>query len=315
MSGYIIEKSGLQEGDMERINAFTRRKFAESEVYSFSLVLCDNEVDRDFDRFSLAALQQMQALFVGKTCIFDHERKSANQTARIFHTEIQTESRQTEWGEPYTKLVARAYLPITEKSKDMVTAIESGILKEVSVSCAVKSSRCSVCEKNTCSHRKGESYQGKLCHQIFEEITDAYECSFVAVPAQRAAGVTKQFAFEEVRNMQEILKQIQTGEAFLAEKETVQKLAAYVKELEEKAQWGEEYKADLSRQIMKYSALVQPEMPRAVLEKAIEQMSVQDLKTMAAAYGKMAEKILPIQPQLWRGANQPEKQQDNEFKI
>ena len=42
--------------DMEQIGRYTRRAYSPEEVYTFSLVLCDNEVDRDFERFSREAL-------------------------------------------------------------------------------------------------------------------------------------------------------------------------------------------------------------------------------------------------------------------
>lgn len=50
--------------------------------------LCDNEIDRDGERFSLEALEQLKALFVGKTGIFDHDPKGENQTARIYAAEL-----------------------------------------------------------------------------------------------------------------------------------------------------------------------------------------------------------------------------------
>ena len=43
--------------DMEQIGRYTRRAYSPEEVYTFSLVLCDNEVDRDFERFSREALE------------------------------------------------------------------------------------------------------------------------------------------------------------------------------------------------------------------------------------------------------------------
>ena len=48
----------------------------------------------------------------------------------------------------------------------------------------------------SCSHVKGKTYGGRLCHVVLDVITDAYEWSFVAVPAQVNAGVTKRFAEE-----------------------------------------------------------------------------------------------------------------------
>jgi hypothetical protein len=50
-----------------------------------------------------------------------------------------------------------------------------------------------------CGHRKGESYpmdgaEKKTCTAILDDPMDAYEFSFVAVPAQRKAGASKNSA-------------------------------------------------------------------------------------------------------------------------
>lgn len=88
--GLVIKALELPgEEDMREINRYTRRAYEPGEVYAFSLVLCDNEIDRDFERFSVESLERLRELFLGRTCIFDHERKSANQTARIYHTELE----------------------------------------------------------------------------------------------------------------------------------------------------------------------------------------------------------------------------------
>jgi hypothetical protein len=39
----------------------------------------------------------------------------------------------------------------------------------------------------------GKEYNGKIAHAVLDDITDAYGWSFVAVPAQVNAGVTKKF--------------------------------------------------------------------------------------------------------------------------
>lgn len=154
--GYVLKNAEDAGAEMEKINRYTRREYKPEEVYTFSLVLCDNEVDRDFERFSAAALEKLQELFLGKTCILDHERKSANQTARIYDTALeQIEGRTTQAGAPYVRLTARAYLPRTEKTAETIELIESGILKEVSVSCAVKRTVCGICGRESCSHQKG----------------------------------------------------------------------------------------------------------------------------------------------------------------
>ena len=51
MSGGYIEKS-LKADDKELSlgNQFTRRPFEADELYLFSVILCDNDVDRDFEK-------------------------------------------------------------------------------------------------------------------------------------------------------------------------------------------------------------------------------------------------------------------------
>ena len=76
MTGGYVEKSfAPAPADLEAIGAFTRRAFAPEELYVFSVVLCNNDVDRDHEKFTRRALEELGALFVGKTGIFDHSMK------------------------------------------------------------------------------------------------------------------------------------------------------------------------------------------------------------------------------------------------
>ena len=184
---------------LDKINNFTRRKLSEDEVYVFDLILCDNDIDRDCERFADNALEALKNKFIGKTGIFDHNATSANQNARIFDTALITdESRQAAYGAPYRYLKANAYMVRTDDNKNLIAEIDGGIKKEVSISCSAAKRICSICGCDTklspCSHVKGKNYSGKLCHTILDDITDAYEWSFVAVPAQVNAGVTKKFS-------------------------------------------------------------------------------------------------------------------------
>lgn len=184
---------------LEKLNKFTRREMSEDEVYIFDVILCDNDIDRDGERFSLNALKSLEKLFVGKTGIFDHNPKSAGQTARIFSAELVTDnSKTTAAGEPYTYLKGSAYMVRTDENLSLIREIDGGIKKEVSISCSAKSRKCSVCgadlNRKGCPHTAGKSYNGKIAHAVLDDITDAYEWSFVAVPAQVNAGVTKKFA-------------------------------------------------------------------------------------------------------------------------
>ena len=98
-------------------------------------------------------------------------------------------------GDEYCWLKAWAYLMRTEKNQELITEIEGGIKKEVSVGCSMGRSVCSVCgaENGACGHVKGQMYGEKLCFMELKDPKDAYEWSFVAVPAQPRAGVVKGF--------------------------------------------------------------------------------------------------------------------------
>ena len=188
--------------NLEKINQFTRRELQEEEVYQFDVILCDNEIDRDLERFSDQALKQMQKLFIGKTGIFDHNPKSNNQTARIFDTElVRSPDQKTKDGRPFISLKANAYMIRTDSNSDFIREIDAGIKKEVSVSCCAGKQICSVCgadrRESVCTHIPGNYYGEKLCCVILDDIRDAYEWSFVAVPAQVGAGVTKYFRSQE----------------------------------------------------------------------------------------------------------------------
>lgn len=180
---------------LEKINKFTRRPLREEEIYAFPVTLCDNDIDRDNERFSDEALLTLSKLFVGKTGIFDHNPTGDNQTARIYDAEVVIEpGKLTKDNRIYKYLKAEAYMVRTDKNADLIAEIDAGIKKEVSVSCSASKNICSVCgcdkRITQCEHHKGQDG----CHVILDGITDAYEWSFVAVPAQINAGVTKKYS-------------------------------------------------------------------------------------------------------------------------
>lgn len=156
-------------------------------VYTFAVRLCDNEVDRDGERFPRATLEELAELFVGKSGIFDHEWTAKGQAARIYRTEIVEEEGVCSQGEGRCYLKGYAYMLRGGENDALIAQIEGGIKKEVSVGCSVERCVCSICGEdiNTCAHKKGEVYGGKVCCAELVNAQDAYEWSFVAVPAQR----------------------------------------------------------------------------------------------------------------------------------
>lgn len=201
-----LEAQEVTAEDLKQINKFTLEPLEASDVFTFSAVLCDNELDRQYEQFSLKALHDLQKLFVGKTVIKDHYPSADNQVARIYATELAETGKFLASGEPYTQLKAHIYMVRTDSNKDLITEIKAGIKKEGSVGFRVASSICSICgtdnAKTYCRHWPGKTYDKEggptVCTFRLDGAKDAYEFSLVAVPAQRKAGVSKCYTGEQV---------------------------------------------------------------------------------------------------------------------
>lgn len=182
--------------ELKKINRFTLAALKAEDVFTFSVVLCDNELDRTYDHFTDKSLSDMQKLFVGKTVIKDHARSADNQIARIYDTEIIAPNGEAD---PYRQLKARCYMVRLDSNADLIREIEAGIKKEGSVSFRLKHYYCGICgadnAERLCLHWPGRKYNTdsgvKTCTFTIDGISDAYEFSLVAVPAQPAAGACK----------------------------------------------------------------------------------------------------------------------------
>lgn len=58
--GLVIKSNENLAEDIALINTYTRSDLTEDEVYTFSVVLCDNEVDRDYERFTVESLLNLK---------------------------------------------------------------------------------------------------------------------------------------------------------------------------------------------------------------------------------------------------------------
>lgn len=195
VSKYAIVK-GFEpaDTDMDLINRLTLRELKREEVFAFRVVACDDQVDRDNERFTVEALEKLAELFVGKPILMDHSWSAEKQSARIYAAQVEEQA-------GIHRLVLRAYMLRNEATADVIASIEGGILREVSVGCAMGKAICSICGTDKavghCVHRPGAEYEGKKCHVDLDDARDAYECSFVAVPAQKDAGVVKRYGGED----------------------------------------------------------------------------------------------------------------------
>lgn len=312
-------QSAVTDEDLALINGYTRRKLSKDEVYVFSVALCDNDIDRDGERFTVESLFALEKLFVGKTGIFDHNPTAKNQTARIFYCSVEAiNGKKTETGDDYFVLKAKAYLPVSEKNSDIILAIDSGIVKEVSVGCAVEEVLCSICGEKTdiCSHKKGEIYGSKICCGELVNPYDAYEWSFVAVPSQKQAGVTKSlYSKGKEPDMESIFKKLEAGEtAELTSKES-EKLLSYIEGLKQSAKDGVFYRDSLTSDVVRLSAAVQPDISRETMEDVAKTMTVAQLKEFKTAFEKKKNETFAAVPQLYSEKNKNKTVSNGQFKI
>ena len=262
---------------LEAINALAKAELTAEQVYVFSLRLCDDQVDRDFERFDTEALAGLAKLFIGKTGILDHQWSAGNQVARIFETEVVREERVS-----YIK--AWAYIRRGGRAEALIADIEAGILKEVSVGCAMGMAVCSVCgsEYGSCGHRKGEHYDGQLCCAILREPMDAYEFSFVAVPAQRDAGVLK--AMGQGKTLKEL------AEEFGAQGE--------YRVMFKEAQLGRQYAKALQDDVVRLCLSLELGVAEPVLRSVFGNAAGEDLLAVKAALENRLAESMPMMCQL-----------------
>lgn len=289
--------------ELDLINKLTRTPLKKEQVYTFAVTLCDNEVDRDYERFSLDSLTALEKLFVGKTGISDHSMRSKDQAARIFRTYTVTDAAKlTSCGEKYTALKADAYMVRTDSNSDLIKEIEGGIKKEVSIGCAAGKLVCSICGKNMkaheCSHIKGRAYKGKICHGILSDISDAYEWSFVAVPAQRNAGVTKSFKPKEGPSLNtiDIIKSM--SEETLVTPSQAKEICDYISALEKAAGEVAVYKQHLIDDISRCALIIMPKVDTKQFTLNCEGMDISSLKKFRDDLEKQARTVLPPALQL-----------------
>ena len=185
--------------ELDLINRHTIKPLTTDDVYMFKVILCDNDVDRVYDKMTDKFLEEYAEKSKGLTGLKDHDWESDNQLARLYDTEVvEDEEELNVLGEPRKYVLGKAYT--LTKYQDYIDKINAGLLKESSVSFDSIGDTCSICGEHTVKgaddiavcpngHIMGETYDGKLCYNVLNELKDSYEWSLVAVPCQRNSGI------------------------------------------------------------------------------------------------------------------------------
>ena len=271
---------------LDAINAQAKAQLTEDQVYVFSVKLCDDQVDRDGERFDTGALPELARLFIGKTGIVDHRWSADKQIARIFETQVI----QDENGS-YIK--AWAYIRRGGDNDEIIADIEAGIKKEVSVGCAMGRAVCSICgsDYGTCGHQKGQNYDGQVCCAILKEPMDAYEFSFVAVPAQRSAGVMKALG-----GSRKCLKELADEFGFQSE----------YRSLFKQAQLGLQYRKELEDSVVRLGLSLELGVTEPVLRSIAQTAGAEDLMALKNGLQQRLDEMLPMTTQLMGLRREPD---------
>ena len=130
---------------------------------------------------------------------------------------------------------------------------------------------CSICgaESGTCTHVRGQTYDGKLCFAELKDPTDAYEWSFVAVPAQRNAGVVKHFGPERDE----------------------------LSQLRRQAEMGQRYLQALRREVVRLAMLADDDLDGTIFSKAAQRLEEPELLELKRVYEARTARRFGAEPQ------------------
>jgi hypothetical protein len=193
--------SGVSEidGALELINKHTIEPLNANDVFLFKVILCDNDIDRAYEKMSNEFLDAFASKSIGLTGLKDHDWESDNQLSRLYDVEVVVdETVTTKLGEPRKYVLGKAYT--LRRFTDYIEKINAGLLKEVSVSFKSVNDTCSICggkmvkgkgDIPVCEnkHVGGQTYDNKLCYSNLTELEEVYEWSLVAVPCQQNSGI------------------------------------------------------------------------------------------------------------------------------
>ena len=176
--------------DMAKVNKFTVAPLTEADVRIYSALLIDDQVTRnsthypaDFQK-NILSLPAGEGNFVGAPILFgddkDHKEAAACQVGRIFDAWQVTDAKG------HIGVMARFYVP-KESHQELIGKIDSGVLKEVSISTKVELPICSICHQDirTCGHTMGK----EGCHVTMTGKGFCAEVSLVAVPGSSQAKI------------------------------------------------------------------------------------------------------------------------------
>lgn len=298
--------------DLALIQQYARRELKAEDVYCGAMHACNTKLDRAGERFTKAYLQRFAETIVGKPTLEGHDT-TKKPNGRIYKAEVLPE------GDGWflkTYYYVRADSPL-------VTDIELGIAKDVSI--GYNASR-RVCDldgkewhpfrsgKDYCEHWPLEEYDGQPCTLTYCDTAvtkaEAMEMSWVWVGCQRGAeAIAKSTDGREVAFLKDLIQRLHgtspsgTGETQVKTLEEVQnelleakaahekdrgEHAKQLQELKAQAEEGTAYRTFLRTEIARFAGLLKEDGIWASWA-ANEKASVEALMPVYEALGKRVD--------------------------
>ena len=152
-----------------------------------------------------------------------------------------------------------------------------------------------------CGHIKGHEYDGKLCWGELTGLTDVYEWSFVAVPAQPEAGVLQKSKAAGVLR-----------KALAGQDQPIEAL----EQLEREAGLGRRYLERLRKEVARLGGLAWTGLDAAALRPMVDRLEEPQLLELKKAYQARVAQRFPVEVQLtYRGERLDDARQDGAFLI
>lgn len=191
-------KESVTNEDVAKINKIVTNPLNNNDIFVFKARLCNNEIDREFEKMDHEFLESLLDKVVGTTVLKNHSWDVDDQIGRVYDAElIKDDTVKTIDDTPLEYILAKIFISST--NIDIIDKIKNGILKEGSISFSNELNTCSICGEQidksniTCKckngHILGHKYKDNLCYNKLGGFKDVMEWSLVAVPCQPDAGI------------------------------------------------------------------------------------------------------------------------------
>lgn len=204
--------------ELAQINAISKIDLEKHDVVVFTLQSADQNVDRQYEHFTSQALKSMAEKSVNKPILLDHYASTRSQVGKIFSASVAKQA-----------LMQKAYFPKTDRNLGIIEDIMNGLYDKLSVgfNMAWKDMICDSCGNSIisqkCAHYPGDKDEkGNVVTMTLKDVTDYYETSLVAIPAQPAAHIMNQLSVSELASKAKVFVGTFLGKNYTANIKTIE---------------------------------------------------------------------------------------------